>query len=58
MKDYKKFSISIFFYDMWVFLSLVWFGIVVFFFVFVYEYVIMMCLKLRKIKILIREEIF
>ena len=37
---------------MWVFSSLAWFGTVVFPFVFVYEHVIMMCLKLRKIKIL------
>ena len=43
---------------MWVFSSLAWFGTVVFPFVFVYEHVIMMCLKLRKIKILTREETF
>ena len=58
MKDYKKFSTSIFSHDIWVFSSLAWFGTVVFPFVFVYEHVIMMCLKLRKIKILTREETF
>ena len=52
----QKIQYSIFSHDMWVFSSLAWFGTVVFPFVFVYEHVIMMRLKLRKIKILTREE--
>ena len=38
MKDYKKFSTSIFSHDMWVFSSLAWFGTGVLPFVFVYEH--------------------